>query len=617
MGTTPVKLVNATDSWVHEAAPTTAKGTTGALLYANNITAKRANSYLYFTLPFPRGVTVISAKLRMVQFTAFASTSATVYRCTQAWSATKVTWNTRPNVTGAVTISKTSPPHATVWEWDVTALLQSVSSGSPWYGFAITSAIATGNASLRWYSPQSTYLNYRPVLEVSWKENPQKPTELYPSNGRAVSLAKPVLRTNFVDLSGDTTMAGINVRIFDTEALAIANTAPTWDSGDVASSVPELDLNTTAYPGAAAASTKWWRVRVKDGSGLWSDWSNYTSFQMQTKGVLTITNPTAATVSDPSLPITWTFTGRTQKAYQVLVRKVEGTLKTITYDSGKITSTALNATLGDKAMPNNAATYEITVRIWDTIDRESIAGDPAYVEASRTVTYVYSATVAPTTGLTGTLDPLFPWMKLDWARSVLPDRWSIYRDGKIIWSGEGDDLFVSGTAYTYTDRLADPRTPHTWMVVAVVNGVGSASSQTVTNTITPITLSLAASDGTSPVLIFDYSKDMALAEEGGIFQPAGSAPPVLITQSEHGYQGHIKGRLSDATGLGGLSARQWRDRFNQLKKNNGNKLILNVIDMSIEVFIARATIVPVMPGPGLVWYEVEFDFYQTDWEEVL
>lgn len=615
MGTTPVKLNNATDTWVYEYSPTTAKGTTGSLLYVGGVAARRTNSYLFFTLPFPKGVTVISAKLRLVQYTANAFTpTINVQRVAAAWSATKQTWNTRPAVTGAVVaVSKASSPHATVWEWDVTALMQSVSAGAAWYGFAVHS---TTSGQTRFYSPNSTYLNYRPVLEVSWKENPQKPTELYPSNGRATSLSKPVLRTNFTDLSGDTTMSAINVRIFDSEALAIANTAPTWDSGTVATSVPELDLNTTAYPGAAADSQKWWRVRVQDGSGLWSDWSDYATFIVKTKGVLAITNPSATTVSDPSLPVTWTFTGRTQKAYQVIVQVINGAVKTITYDSGKITSTSLNATLLATSMKYNNLSYQITVRVWDTIDRESTPGDPAYVEASKVVTYVYDATVAAATSLVGTLDPQYPWMALTWNRSVLPDNWTIYRDGKVIWTGEGDDLFVSGTSYAYTDRTADPRTPHTWMVVAVVNGKGSASSPTVTNTIIPATITLSMSDGTNPVLIWNPLADMSLSETSSVFQPAGAAPPVMITQSEHGYQGTVKGRLQDNPIVPAVTAMQWRDRYNQVKKNNGAKLLLTIIDMAFECFIANATIRPIMIAPGAVAYDVEFDFYQTDWEDV-
>jgi len=617
MGTTPVKLNNASDTWVYEKTPTTAKGTTGSLLYANNISTKRANSYLYFTLPFPKGVTIISAKLRMVQYTAFASTSASVYRCTKAWSATKTTWNNRPTVAaGPVTISKTSPPDKTLWEWDVTALLQTVSSGSPWYGFAITSAIASGNASLRWYSPSSPYLDRRPVLEVSWKDNPQKPSVMMPSNGRAVSLTKPTLTTNFHDVSGDTTMQSIQVRLFDTEAAAEANTTPVWDSGTVASDSPELDLSATAYPGAALDSVKWWRVRVQDGAGLWSDWSTDTSFTIKSKGVLTIVQPSAGTISDPTPPILWTFTGRTQKAYQIIIRLVDGTTKKITYDSGKITSTDTNATPSKTAMKDSTKTYEIVVRVWDTVDRESIPGDTPYVESVRTVTYLYSATVAPATTLVGTPDPNYPWMKLTWARSQMPDNWTIYRNDKAIWSGEGDDVDTSATTYEYIDRLADPRTPTTWKVTAVVNGVGSASSPTVTATVKPETACLSAKDGTNPVLIWNYDHAMALAENSAVHQPSGSAPPVLITQSEHGYQGHVKGVLAANPSVPTMTAQQWRDRFNTLKKNNGTILLLTIVDVAIECFIAGATIRPIMVGPNLIDYEIEFDFYQTDWAEV-
>lgn len=615
MGTTPVKLVNGTDTWVYQYQPTIAKGTAGHLLYTSAVSAKNMRSLIYFPLPFPRGVTIISAKLRFYQYTALTgSVMVSVQRAAAKWSATRATWNNQPaGGGGAVQVTKSSPVHNTEWEWDVTSFLQSVSNGAGWYGFLVQT---TFNGRARFYSPQTTSVALRPVLEVAWKENPDKPTFMSPSNGRATSLAKPVLQTNFVDRSGDTTMQSINVRIFDTEAAAIANTTPTWDSGTVASSIPELDLNTTSYPGAAVDSVKFWRVRVQDGAGLWSDWSEYTSFARKAKGVLTITNPSGSTIADSSPPITWTFTGTTQRSYQILVDSYVGGVRTNTYDSGKITSTSLTATVPDKALKTNNISYVITVRVWDTVDRETTPGDSAYVEATRTVTYAYDGTVAAATGLTSTHDPDYPWMKLDWSRSALPDEWSILRDGKVIAKADGVDFFVSGTAYTYTDRLADPRVPHTWTVVAVVNGKGSANSPTTTKTITPDTITLSRQDGTNPVLIWNPNPEMALAENSTVFQPAGAAPPVLITQSEHGYQGRVKGLLAASPTHPAVTAQQWRDRYNDLKKNNGITLLLTVIDMAFECFIANATITPVMTAPGRIDYEVEFDFYQTDWEEV-
>ena len=51
-------------------------------------------------------------------------------------------------------------------------------------------------------------------------------------------------------------------------------TAPTFDSGTVASSTPELDLNTTSYAALTDGQVIYWRVRVQDMAGLWSLWSD-------------------------------------------------------------------------------------------------------------------------------------------------------------------------------------------------------------------------------------------------------------------------------------------------------------------------------------------------------
>lgn len=1022
MGSTPVIMNNATDSWVYQYQPTKAQGTAGSVLYVGADSGKVTRSLLYWSLPFPRGVTILSAKIRMTQYGAITGAkTVSCYRLTSSWSATKVTWNTQPTWAAAgVSASKTGTPANTVWEWDVSALMQSVSNGAAWYGFLFGSS----QAQTRFFSPNYTTVTARPVLEVSWKDNPKKPTTLKPAAGRSVAIAKPTLQCDFTDISGDTSMASIQVKIFADLLTANANTTSEFDSGEVATDVPELDLTQTAYAGAASGATKYWRVRVKDGAGLWSDWSDPESWTYTTKGTLTINSPgftetrrnkvinpswrfpttnveirrnlasntkgattpsqyalsmaggtaaltnvtgssgpiaaitsfirgtwsvaatsaliqiiggssvatayeilvtpnetmnfslyarsslnsqvyrleanfydsggavtssffsgnitltgnvwqqftisgavpansvraafriaqqsgtlmsvnatlditgilverlcagnlgyfdggttaadgltyayigtadaSASTATGPGAlgaftyyaaqvgclgwrnstetykiiekiansslfgfsasvvvtcgvgeywggrfqarvtsgtsvsiiarlgcyssgganissdqsivnntfalpsdgswvditlpsnnptptgavnirflmyasgthaagttmefryatlenvgitgftpsdyfdgatldtttadyswagtvdqsesikkesyfaeatpPISWAFAGRTQKAYQVSVQKSDGG-KTWLWTSGKITSTATTVTVPANVLKWNNILYYVQIRIWDTIDREATPGDAPYVESLQLVRYLYDATVNPVTGLVGTKDTKYAGMVLTWSRNTMPDNWNIYRDNKVIHTNTGVGLLVSGQNYTYTDWIPEPRKACTWQVVAVVNGKGSTPNPTVTDTVVPVTATLSAKDGTNPVLIWNYQHDMSLTEMSSVFQPAGSSPPIIITQSEHGYQGKLSGLLADNPIDTSLTAQQWRDRFNQLKKNNGVTLLLTLIDVAFECFIQNATIKPLIDGQGVKYY-VEFDFFQTDWVEV-
>jgi hypothetical protein len=617
MGTTPVILTNATDTWVYQISPDKARGTADTKLYAGAVSGQVSQSLLYFGLPFPRGVTIISAKLRIVQDAAWSGTrNIRVSRIGSSWSATKTTYNNKPGTTGTiVSLSKSSPADLTIWEFDVTSILQTVSNGSTWYGLKIE-ANTVGQAAMRWHSPQASRAGYRPVLEVSWKDNPLKPTVLHPSDGHYMSLDKPTVSCDFTDLSGDTQLAAINVRLFSTEANAIANTSPEFDSGEVATSVPELDLSTTAYGGVPADADRWWRVRVKDGAGLWSAWSDYEKFTRKTKGTLTLNNPAAPPnnfVAEATPPLDWSFAGRTQRAYQLAIADSTSANKWL-WTSGKITSSATVATVPAGVLTNNGKSYIAILRVWDTWDRESLPGDTPYVEITRTFSYQYDATVNPATGLTGAVDPKYPWLQLDWSRSTQPDEWNVYRDGDLIWSGVAADLFVSGTSYRLMDRNPQPRKDSVWSVVAVVNGKGASGSPTVSKKVVPKTALLSSVDGSNPVLIWSYAHDMTLTEVSNVFTPLGNGAPVLLTQSEGGYQGHITGALANNPVDAALSAGDWLARFNALKKNNGATLLLTLIDRSFRCFIQNANAKPLIDGEGVL-YQVDFDFYQTDWVE--
>src|SRR6187551_2581012 len=125
-------LQNAADSYTLERAPNS-NYNASTCLYTKTASGNGNRSYLHFGIPFPKGVTILSAKLRLYQNYYYGAGSVTnsIQRLGSSWSTSKITWNLSPTVTGAVvSLTKSSPPNGTVWEFDVTALMQTVANGS-------------------------------------------------------------------------------------------------------------------------------------------------------------------------------------------------------------------------------------------------------------------------------------------------------------------------------------------------------------------------------------------------------------------------------------------------------------------------------------------------------
>lgn len=613
MGTTPTVLSNAVDTTVYSKFPDRNANwaTVNRLGISGSIGGFVAENYFFFALPFPRGVTVLSAVFSFSSQLAYpASTTMTVQRIAAAWNVNTLTWNTKPAVEGATaTQTKASTVANQRWSVDVTALMQTVSNGANWFGFRLNSSSTTLYNYI--WSAQAEDPTLRPTLTITWADNPLTPSQLFPSGGRAVGVTKPILQCNFIDLSGDTSMQAIQVQLDNAADFA----TPTFDSGAVTSAVPELNLAATAFTGLVANTLTYWRVRVQDGAGLWSNWSAPASMIYQTRGTLTMTSPAAPpnnSVAEATPPISWTFTGRTQTAFEIIITLYTSTSPYIRrqWSTGKITSAANTYTIPDDILRQNNWTYTVELRVWDNIDREATPGDPIWYSVVRDFTYVYDATVNPVTGLTSTLHTAYPWVKLSWSRSAQPDRWNIYRNGKLIkTTTTGNELFVSGTSYEYWDRTPQPRTNNVYTVIPVVNNKGSSGNPTTTIAPRAFTVTLASLDGTTVVMIMNAgSSDMNLNEISSVYTPAGGGAPVLIAQANTGFQGKVQGRLATAKGISVDTAKA---AFKQLASNPGQPLNLTLVTEAFECFIANATYKPV-PRTEEVVYDVSFDFYQTD-----
>ncbi|MDQ0793554.1 DNRLRE domain-containing protein [Streptomyces sp. B1I3] len=603
MSSTPIKVSNGTDTYVKQNRPSD-KHASSDMLEFTNISGKQRFAYLSFARPFPKGVTILSAKLRMTsRYDEVGTTTVTLKKVTQAWTSTKMTWNNKPAVTttDSKSVTKGTSPQYTVWEFDVTSHMQAVADGAAWYGWRFETSNTTYYRQFYSANASVSGRSVKPTLELTYIEKPSKPTFMSPSGGRATSLAKPILRFDFTDAQGSTTMQALQVQMNPTNAF----TAPAFDTGTYLASVPQLDLNDTAYAGLADAATVYWRVRVQDSSGLWSSWSDATSFTRRIKPTLTMLNPPANTIDEPTPPVIWSLTGGTQTAYQVIVSDAEGDWL---YMSGKYTSTDVDYTIPAGVITRDDATYDITVRVWDTYSRESTPGDPAYMSVTRSVVYDYDATTDPVTSLVATTQLPTPVVKLTWNRATAPDSFVVRRNGEVIKALlEPVQALVSGTSYQFLDYEASPRRSHVYTVQSVVNGKTSASNPTVT--IKPESVGIWLMDPAENVYVQLMDADegtWAMGEDAGMYSPLGGTKSVRVTQALRGHEGSLTGLLME-TPLSAKTITQQEEDVYKLKSRPGKTYTLALSDMSFPVVIGNVVVAPLPQRETMK--KVSFDFW--------
>ena len=618
----PVTIRNIRDAHVSEKRPNKNFNTTARLWLAGSGSANTRYAYMFWGKPFPLGATILSAKLRVYGAGDWGGTvRLEVQRLTEKWSASKVTWVKRPAVGGTIySLTRTNAPAKSMWEIDIAPLIQYVANGGKWFGIRISIDNLNDKAL---YSAQAGNSEYRPEVEIQWSDAPDAPEDLSPSGNRAVSVAKPVLAFDFTDVSGDTDLAAVHVQMNPTDSNW---SAPLYDTGEVAATEPELDLATApwisaaAFPGLNNGESIWWRVRVKDGAGIWSSFSDAEQFRRVDKGALVLNNPPDVAnsyVEDVTFPVDWTLTGAVQTAYQVILTRPDAPSDWY-WTSGKVSDITSVFTIPKGVIKNVDQAYRIILRVWDDIDREKTAGDPIKYEIQRDFVHQVDPTVDPVTNLQITQLLPWPWVDLTWDRGTMPDEFTILRDGEVVEENIiAAELFQAGTSYKYRDRLVAPRVSHTWQVMAVINGKNSSKGNGVTLTTKPNFTWMMRLDSSDPICIVKSASepgpvvDAAMAGFQELHQPVGGGSPVLITQYIGGYEGHVEGVLADNI-IPGLSARTMRNRFKGFKRQPGVKLLLYMVDETLEIVAYNMTYRPRAKSGGTVLYDIAFDFFEAD-----
>lgn len=575
-----------------------------------------ANIYVYLPLPGVRKRTIESATLSVPIKDGWVAQTLTATPVDEDWAPRKTTWNAQPALRGSQAVSQAQAALADGdrAEIDVTAHVQKVADGAKHYGWRVTTGDANGNR-VYGFGSASGFGSWH--LVVNFIEAPEAPTDLAP-NGHVVSQV-PVLTYDFTDLGGESTELAAHEVQVNTSASATG----AWDSGELDTVLPQFDLAANGWPTSpVSGTTYYWRVRVKDGAGYWSEWSDWASFPYAPKPVLTIDNPASGLAWDPSPTIAAHIDTGVIKAWRIRVARGNDKSRVI-YDSGKKPGTG-SASLAhtipfrddeDRRILKDDHTYWLNIRIWDRNDREATPGDPTYTGAWTQFVLDDDATPAPVEYCSAIQVGDTPRVRVQWQRTTgFATGWVVRRDGEVIARLDTDEVTGTDDAYTWVDDTAAPFVEHYYTVKAIDGG-----KQTVECPRAYVTTSVAGvwllSDADGDVVLDGIEvTDLKTSDKRANYQPINRAHGVDIVYALGGVAGTYAGTISVKGGRDWWAARgvllAMRDRYEAAVR-----LVYGTT--SVPVHLKNVSVLPAPSFQGSNGrHDVSFDLEQTGEYEV-
>lgn len=592
-------------------------------LYVNS----NARSYVYFALPMlPTGSTIVSAQLRLTPGSADATSSTiAIHKLTSSFNPDKMQWGVEPSV-GAQVATLTRAFAGATMVFDVTAHVAAVVAGEAWYGWRVSGTAAVAD---HWfYSTQSptdgsdadAALSSLMSLVITYTSPPRKPSDLAPRNNAVVGATKPVLTWLATATVDGAPLLAYQVQIDDTADLS----SPYYDTTQVNSGTQSLDLNAPPSPAPAFTAltngqVRYWRVRVKNDSGLWSDWSDIAQFTYVTPGTLNITSP-GATHADPTPTVTWTNSA-TQVAYQLLVYSVTG--PEVLYDSGIVYSSALTHTVPTGIITVVGGAYRLELRAWDNTQKVSLVGNPMHQTDIQDFTWTPSG-AAPPVNIQATHNAPLPSVTVRWQYTgtlVNLSHFNIFRTINgvkamfTISAALADADEPVAQWYRWTDRMMPGRRTATYEVQTVIKapfGLGSSSTANPTVDLTvknAMPWVVSATDTNRSFCLVNADIDPGLSEVSDLVVPAQGAP-YLVTQQFQGFMGSANGEISwDSIPSGTPSGETMKDNFLWIRQNPLVYLVFQ--DIAMMCYVYNCAYRPFGRADGKTDYVVSFDFVQV------
>ena len=562
--------------------------------------------------PDPRAQ-VNSAVLRLFAAETATSSTHTVRQVLAGWDASTLRWGNQPAGPGpTITTEVTALVADQPVDFDVTSeVARWLTSGAPNYGFRLeNSATVRDGRSFHSVNATGTKAAFRPALLVDVSYPPDAPAGVTPVDGSVVTTSEPVVTWQYggIDVAP---MLAYQVQTNPNDVW----TSPATDTGEVASTVPQHQL--TGIDG----DDTWFRIRHKSVENRWSDWSDGSRLSFEGLPAVTITS-TESSTSDPSPTTTWTVTGGTQVAFQVLLRR--GSLNgPVVADSGVL--------VGDDGQWEPARNLSVPidadlfreVRVWGSTDHAATVGQPAYSSATYGPFVIApAAAIDPATELAVSSTEASPAASVSWSLAATPDSVIVERsiDGGD-WRRfelEVADVALGGGGYLWRDVTAPAEHVLTYRVRPVVNGsMGQAPNQ-ASVTLRASFIWLADPDDADWVLPVagPDAGVWALGEDSSVYNVRGSDRSTLIHEGFRGYEGSVSGTFPPTIRDWPFSAQDLRDRSWRTKAQPTKVWRLVIADMNIPVTVRNVNPVPM--GGDKIRFGFSLDFLQQGelpWED--
>lgn len=471
-----VTVTSVGDAWVNATTTPARRGTNYGDTNKVRLLAATMRGYLLPELPNLAGRIIVDAYLVGRSAGALVAQTVTLTPVTGRWSPGRVTWADQPAVatTGAVAVavSAVAAADATVTFPGLASMVQAVADGTAWWGVRVTTSEATTVQEFR--STDSGVPAWE--LHVTVSDAPEVPTNLRPDGG-VVATASPILAWELLDLGGEGTgQAQARIQVDTPTAPAGPDpVAPDYDSGWLANTDSQFALAGVFTP--AGTVPHYWRVNVRDTSGVesgWSDWADYTATAMIG---LTVGSPVGP-FGDPSPTLLATATGGTVASWEAMVTGPDrADIRARTeLQTGPIEwDIPLNNTDGRRVFREDEQGW-IRLRAWPTTVRAVAVGESPYAEVWIQAVWDEDLGVAVPSNLTVTQkapgDPRLIWR---WYSAEAADAYLLQCNEVTVARVEPSDLTVDGGYYEYVDSgQVPPLRPHVLGVRAVDGDTRSA-----------------------------------------------------------------------------------------------------------------------------------------------